>query len=151
MAQLAPRAATIGSVPPAVEVEMEKTPNELYLSLLQKTLSFTLWNEPPAPIETFSFNLRPLQRRLIQFASKVLAKRKIGLVELRRVTEEQRQEGKIWPAYATTMIGMKRLANLQYCVETVLREGVPGDLIETGVWRGGACIFMKAVLAAHGD
>ena len=40
-----------------------------------------------------------------------------------------------------TMIGRKRLDNLQYCVETVLEDGVAGDLIETGIWRGGATIF----------
>jgi O-methyltransferase len=28
---------------------------------------------------------------------------------------------------------------------------VPGDLIETGVWRGGATIFMRGILAAYGD
>jgi hypothetical protein len=48
------------------------------------------------------------------------------------------------------MIGLKRLNNLQVCIETVLEEGVPGDFIETGVWRGGACIFMRGVLAAYG-
>ena len=49
------------------------------------------------------------------------------------------------------MIGMQRLASLQHCVETVLAEDVPGDLIECGVWRGGACILMRAVLAVYGD
>ena len=34
-----------------------------------------------------------------------------------------------------TMIGLKRLDNLQHCVTSVIRDGVPGDLIETGVWR----------------
>ena len=34
---------------------------------------------------------------------------------------------------------------------TVLKEDVPGDLVETGVWRGGASIFMRAVLAAYQD
>lgn len=48
------------------------------------------------------------------------------------------------------MIGLKRLDNLQYCIETVIRENIPGDLIETGVWRGGACIFMRGTLAAYG-
>lgn len=56
----------------------------------------------------------------------------------------------MWPGYADTMIGLKRLDNLQDCIETVLGDGVEGDLIETGVWRGGACIFMRAVLAAYG-
>lgn len=58
--------------------------------------------------------------------------------------------GGIWPTRAHTMIGIPRLENLQLCVETVIGEGVPGDLIETGVWRGGASIFMRGVLKAHG-
>jgi O-methyltransferase len=49
------------------------------------------------------------------------------------------------------MIGMKRLGSLQDCVTDVIRSNVPGDLIETGVWRGGACIFMRAVLKAYED
>jgi hypothetical protein len=48
------------------------------------------------------------------------------------------------------MVGLKRLDNLQYCVEDVLARGVPGDLIETGVWRGGSTIFMRAILKVHG-
>ena len=55
-----------------------------------------------------------------------------------------------WPATAVTMVGLHRLSRLQEQVETVLAEGVPGDFIETGVWRGGACILMRAVLAVHG-
>jgi len=49
------------------------------------------------------------------------------------------------------MIGMRRLTSLQRCVETVLAEGIQGDLVECGVWRGGACILMRAVLGAYGD
>lgn len=64
---------------------------------------------------------------------------------------ERRKVGKDWPQTAFTMIGVKRLENLRMLAERVLREGVPGDLIETGVWRGGACIMMRAVLAAYGD
>src|SRR5262245_42349480 len=48
--------------------------------------------------------------------------------------EAVREGGRYWPARAHTMIGLKRLDNLQYCAETVIREGIPGDLIETGVW-----------------
>jgi O-methyltransferase len=32
-----------------------------------------------------------------------------------------------------------------------VEEDVPGDLIETGVWRGGACILMRGALNAYGD
>jgi len=48
------------------------------------------------------------------------------------------------------MIGLKRLDNLEFCIEQVVTNGVVGDLIETGVWRGGAAIFMRAVLKAYG-
>jgi hypothetical protein len=51
---------------------------------------------------------------------------------------------------AFTMIGLPRLRNVRGLVERVLLEGTPGDLVETGVWRGGATIMMRAVLAAHG-
>ncbi|HEX5957971.1 MAG TPA: TylF/MycF/NovP-related O-methyltransferase, partial [Hyphomicrobiaceae bacterium] len=34
--------------------------------------------------------------------------------------------------------------------ERVLREGVPGDFMEAGVWRGGASMMMRAVLKAYG-
>lgn len=61
-----------------------------------------------------------------------------------------RMEGRDWPAVAHTMIGLKRLDALHFCVQDVLARGVPGDLIETGVWRGGATIFMRGVLKAHG-
>ena len=62
----------------------------------------------------------------------------------------KRGEGRDWPLLAHSMIGVRRLDNVQQCVETVLREGVPGDLLEAGVWRGGAAILMRAILAAHG-
>jgi len=52
---------------------------------------------------------------------------------------------------AFTMIGRTRLDSLQHQVETVIKEDIPGDLIECGVWRGGAAIFMRAILKAYGD
>jgi hypothetical protein len=61
-----------------------------------------------------------------------------------------RVEGQDWPAQAHTMIGIHRLDNLHFCVEDVLARGVAGDLMETGVWRGGATILMRAVLKVNG-
>jgi O-methyltransferase len=49
-----------------------------------------------------------------------------------------------------TMIGRRRLDHLHGCLDTILAEQIPGDVIETGVWRGGATIFMRSHLAAHG-
>jgi Macrocin-O-methyltransferase (TylF) len=61
-----------------------------------------------------------------------------------------REGGRDWPSMAHTMIGVKRLANLRFLAESVIQNGIPGDFIETGVWRGGACILMRAVLNAYG-
>jgi hypothetical protein len=63
---------------------------------------------------------------------------------------ELREYGWDWPSKAHTMIGIRRLANVRMLVENVIVNRVPGDLIETGVWRGGACIMMRAVLESHG-
>ena len=51
---------------------------------------------------------------------------------------------------AVSMLPLARLDNIRSCIESVLRNGVPGDLIETAVWRGGASIYMRGVLKAHG-
>lgn len=58
-------------------------------------------------------------------------------------------EGWGWPSRSFSMIGLRRLNNLEQCFEHVLANMVPGDFIETGAWRGGAAIFMRALLAAH--
>src|SRR3954465_5760796 len=54
------------------------------------------------------------------------------------------------PSRAHTMIGPTRLRHLRDLVERTIHENVPGDYIETGVWRGGACILMRGILAAYG-
>lgn len=77
--------------------------------------------------------------------------RKFMLVRRVPFNAHARDLGLDWPADALTMIGMQRLTSLQRCVERVLADNVPGDLVECGVWRGGASILMRAVLAAYGD
>lgn len=70
---------------------------------------------------------------------------------IREFDPHVRESGLDWPERAETMIGEKRLANLRELVTRVLQDNIPGDLIETGVWRGGACILMRAILLAHGE
>ncbi len=65
-------------------------------------------------------------------------------------SKEDRQVGKDWPAYAETMIGIKRLNNIQKCAEDIFKNNIEGDFIDTGVWRGGSTIFMKALMKVHG-
>ena len=51
---------------------------------------------------------------------------------------------------ALTCVPRQRLDHLESCIRTVVARQVPGDLIETGVWRGGCSIFMRTVLEALG-
>ena len=64
---------------------------------------------------------------------------------------ELRRLGLDWPTEADTMVGMKRLENLQECCLSALREEVPGDFVETGIWRGGCGILMRGALEACQD
>jgi len=99
----------------------------LYLDLLEKCLTNVIYRDPP---------MRPKWTHLLR-------KQEFSLAV--------RESGKDWPSLAHTMIGLKRLHSLRDQVETTLTENIPGDYIETGVWRGGACIMMRAVLAAYGE
>ncbi len=64
---------------------------------------------------------------------------------------DRRAVGHDWPPHAETMIGRARLDNVTDCVARALHDGVAGDLVETGVWRGGTAIYLRAILAALGD
>ena len=48
------------------------------------------------------------------------------------------------------MVGLKRLDNLEMLLNHIEARKIPGDLIECGVWRGGASLFMRGLLKAHG-
>jgi O-methyltransferase len=68
-----------------------------------------------------------------------------------RLAQREREFGIDQPVNAETMIGLRRLDNLEMCLTDVIARGVEGDALEAGSWRGGAAIFMRAVLAAYGD
>lgn len=103
------------------------------------------------PLEPLPLHARPLVSWGQRFISRLLGTRQIVLARRRPLDWQARSEGRDWPVDAETMVGWERLSNLQMCITEVLRRGVPGDLIETGVWRGGSTIFMRAVLKAYGD
>jgi O-methyltransferase len=113
----------------------------LYLDLLRRNLTrYGMHERMP--------RRWPLRRRLLLKTVNTLNPMRMGTSPF---DQRKRDLGLDWPAEAETMIGMQRLTSLQHCVETVLADDIPGDLVECGVWRGGACILMRAVLAAYGD
>jgi len=60
-----------------------------------------------------------------------------------------RDLGRDWPSKAHSMIGNRRMSNLRDILEFIVANKIAGDFIETGVWRGGACIMARAVFKAY--
>jgi len=118
------------------------TDRELYLDLLKHCLTGYLYpdssNQEVHPERRMSL----LKRRLVGG----LNRRGYRLYRTVPFDREARELGKDWPSIGYSMVGLRRLDNLQACIESVLNERVPGDLLEAGVWRGGSCIFMRAIL-----
>jgi hypothetical protein len=89
-----------------------------YLDLMEKTLTGMIYQDNP--IDPWS--------------------KDVGFDMMKRLN------GWDWPAQAHTMIGFYRLRNIRELALHVIDNNVPGDFVETGVWRGGATIYMRAIL-----
>jgi O-methyltransferase len=133
---------------PSLAETNDADPRHLYLELLKRTLTRYAFGETWRPYV-------PRQMQLLQrlpFLSRRLGMEgKWSIARRCPFDAEARMQGSDWPTEAETMVGLRRLDNLQQCITDVLDKEVAGDLVETGVWRGGASIFMRAVLKAHGD
>jgi O-methyltransferase len=132
-------------------MKLESNAAELYLDLMKNCLTRYIFPEIHRPLHRPPLTIKNIAWLAYPPIAAILEKRGLRLYRDATVDLERRAEGRDWPADAETMIGLKRLNNLQFCIEQVLRDDVPGDFIETGVWRGGACIFMRAALQAYGD
>jgi O-methyltransferase len=79
-------------------------------------------------------------------------KRPEQLAALRRAVENGTPyQGRIENlGFGPSMIGRARLDNVEACVTRALVDGVPGDFIECGVWRGGTTIFVRGLFAVRG-
>jgi O-methyltransferase len=52
---------------------------------------------------------------------------------------------------AHTMVGLRRLKNIQWCAAQIFEAGTEGDFLEAGVCQGGASIYMRALQVAYGQ
>jgi hypothetical protein len=96
------------------------TATELYLDLLMRSLTNTLYNAEPN-------HDNPDESAFVtQFALHYMR------------------------GGAISMLPLARLKNIRFCIGEILNDNIPGDLIETGVWRGGATILMRALLKLYG-
>ncbi len=104
------------------------SPRDLYLDLLIKALANTIYGDP---------------------ATGIYMHPGVTPENMAAYGDAYREVGLDWPLIAHTMVGLRRLENLRELTQRVVDEGVPGDLIETGAWRGGCCILMRGVLKAN--
>jgi len=113
----------------------------LYLDLMKRCLTNFIYGNAEQEI----ISRKGFKKMLVA----ALFEKDVYLAKAKPFDREKRKKGLDWPVTAHTMIGMERLDNLQYCMEQVLQNSIPGDVIETGVWRGGSTIFMRAILKAY--
>jgi O-methyltransferase len=130
-----------------------RTADEMYLDLLKRSLTRTLFargyeRHTLAPG-------RALFRALHAVVKPILAPMDLELVRLVRSEPEDYvqsgQEARNRVEDAETMLGTLQLDQMQLCINDVCDRGIPGDLLEAGVWRGGMTVFMRGVLKARGD
>ncbi|HYM11302.1 MAG TPA: TylF/MycF/NovP-related O-methyltransferase [Bryobacterales bacterium] len=124
---------------------MKSSGEELYLDLLKKCLTRQIFPEEFRRIET----TRQSHKLLNRLAQRLFSP--LGLALVRRASYDpvKRDEGMDTHPQAETMSGIQSLDHLERCVTEIIRQGVPGDLIETGTWRGGACILMRAICRVY--
>src|ERR1039457_711996 len=121
------------SVRSAAEAQVSGDPRLLYLDLMKKCLTYYLWGSPPEEVARDRGNF--LSRTIKRILFREFAKRRVKLVEEVPFDAELRINGRDLPLCGDTMIGLKRLDNLQMCIERAVADNIPGDLIETGVWK----------------
>ncbi|MBI3209339.1 MAG: class I SAM-dependent methyltransferase [Candidatus Solibacter usitatus] len=124
---------------------------DLYIELMKGVVTRSVCPDRYRPLKASILR----SRNLPAFAAFKLIEPFLNAFNLRlclaNYNPQVRRAGTDWPADAETMVGMQRISNVEFCVRDVVARGVPGDFIETGVWRGGVCIFVKAMLKALGD
>jgi O-methyltransferase len=148
------RAVKVGEEPSEAVSRADRLaePGELYLELLKRTITGALAEDNDSILGGVRMSgSRVFSKRLANRVAQLCARFGLELAYKKPYDPELRAIGRDWPSRADSMIGLARMDNIQRCIEVVIREDVPGDLIETGVWRGGATIFMRGVLKVYGE
>lgn len=123
----------------------------LYLDLLKKVLTGLNRIDRPIYIPTnWGCDKTEILDQEIISLSRGAEQKGLNLCKKTVENPDHRLLGGDLPYEAETMIGMKRLENIEFCINEIIKNKVPGDFIETGVWRGGATIFMRAMLKVMG-
>jgi hypothetical protein len=131
--------STNGTYIPESDSSLELRFAERYLRLLRVCLtrSFSDPNYAEIPRNTRTL-AKSLRYSFYSALQRLLRPLRLSIVQTNRTAGE-------------TMMGMGALENLHCAMRTVVGNQVPGDFVETGVWRGGGTIYMQAFLDAYGE
>ena len=120
-----------------------------YLDMLRRTLTASVYPESAWLIlsgEDRSGVLGALKSAIIN----AFARRSLLILKKIQYDPSLRENGLDWPLFGYTMVGMRRLENIEYCIRSVIADEIGGDFVECGVWRGGASIYARGVLNVLG-
>ena len=121
-----------GGRPSATEI------GQRYLDLLKRTLTRSLGDDSFSSVPPNNRTaLKRLRFTCYAALNRVLKPLNLAVAQTNRATGE-------------TMMGLGALNNLHACLDDIIADGIPGDVMEAGVWRGGGCIFIRAHLLVHG-
>jgi O-methyltransferase len=150
VAQRATQAAAISIQQRYMTLLMDSLLNEIYLENEVRFLYIFSTLLENKPIDTDV--VRQISLRLPHLVESVRAKRQDGSIwwhmDIQKDGATQTVSLRDVCQFSHTMVGRKRLENILHCLDAIKTDGLPGDLAETGVWRGGACILMRGYLAA---
>jgi len=127
----------------AISDDPLRSARNAYIELLKKAVLNTIYKDPVIEQASLSRWRSRLARLLLGPEAKVFS--------IRHYDSALREKGIDWPSSAHTMIGVQRMDNLRDCLSSVIENKIPGDFIETGVWRGGASIFAKGIFDVYGQ
>jgi O-methyltransferase len=129
------------------ESEAVEKVRELYADLLKRSILDLI--RPEKGQYTLFNSQRTLAHRILGGFDRILRLKDLRIVRDRNRDVQSRVEGTSLPVNAESMIGLARMDNIQHCVTQVIRDRIEGDLIECGVFRGGATIFMRGILKTY--
>ncbi len=142
-----------------MKIDTRESSVSLYAELMKKVLTASMYEQSSWSLVSMhkrnwrqEKNIIKLTRSYLKFKNlKWLDQRSYSLIKHITYDAKRRNLGQDLPnLMGFTMVGHRRLDNIQACIEDVLQNNVEGDFIETGAWRGGATIFMRSLLKEHG-
>lgn len=122
------------------------TPENMYVELLKRSLSGQIGLEMGLRVSYLLYCMDTSQSYDLDHVINIAKHEPDNIQRLLNDANGQDNYRERIFGFPATMVGRARLDNLEYCVRQVIKDDISGDLMETGVWRGGATIFMRGML-----